>query len=233
MAANRLPARLPSGRPLVGRSRLGLGGARQRPVDLEVKIEQFPAQLIKSGLELGYILLGGKIDEIKERLDVAVEKPLVGKKALARPSQPPPHFLVRYDFVEKARRAFLAQLAQTLEQILRLLSCHEVRLYIGRAGAANLMEHLATVASVASGFFLMRYKMSAADTLATALAIDTALAPLTAVIASRRRRRAALWAAIGLVFGMWALAAVLLIPSARGQERAPAKPEPPHTSDAA
>jgi hypothetical protein len=88
------------------------------------------------------------------------------------------------------------------------------------------MEHLATVASVASGFFLMRYKMSAADTLATALAIDTTLAPLTALIASRRRRRAALWAAIGLVFGMWALAAVLLMPSARGRQ-------PPHASDAA
>ncbi len=95
------------------------------------------------------------------------------------------------------------------------------------------MEQLAIVASIASGFFLMRYKMSAADTLATALAIDTALAPLTAVIASRRRRRATLWAAIGLVFGMWALAVVLLMPSARARQRPPARPQPPHAPDTA
>jgi hypothetical protein len=85
------------------------------------------------------------------------------------------------------------------------------------------MELIATLASIASGFILMRYDGSPATVLATSVAINLALAPLTAVIAARRDRSGVRWLALGLAFGMWALAASLLI----GARCAPA-PSRPH-----
>jgi hypothetical protein len=83
------------------------------------------------------------------------------------------------------------------------------------------MQTLATIVAYASGFALMRYHASAANLLATSLAVDASLAPLTAIVAARRGRPTTKW-----------FIAVLLIgkPKASG----PRMPEKfPPTSDAA
>ena len=95
------------------------------------------------------------------------------------------------------------------------------------------MTTLATLLSITSGFALMGYREPPANLIATSIVIDLSLAPLTAIIASRRGRSSLLWAIAGLALGAWALAAVLLLP-----ERRPASPRPPAstlppTSDAA
>jgi hypothetical protein len=87
----------------------------------------------------------------------------------------------------------------------------------------------ATALGLASGFGLMGYKESPLNLLITSAAINISLAPLTAVVASRRGRSAAVWGIIGLGFGMWALAATLLMSSpktAAPTERMP----PPHAA---
>jgi hypothetical protein len=71
----------------------------------------------------------------------------------------------------------------------------------------------ATALGLASGFGLMGFKETSLNLLVTSAVINAALAPLTAVIASRRGRSAIVWGAIGLCFGMWALAATLLLMS--------------------
>jgi hypothetical protein len=94
------------------------------------------------------------------------------------------------------------------------------------------MHTIATIIAYASGFALMRYHESAANLLATSLAVDASLAPLTAIVAMRRGRAAVLWATGGFLFGLWAFIAVLLI----GKPRAagPRVPDEfPPTSDAA
>ncbi|HEV3113976.1 MAG TPA: hypothetical protein VGY99_26100 [Candidatus Binataceae bacterium] len=73
------------------------------------------------------------------------------------------------------------------------------------------IETWATAVGLASGFGLMGYKESPLNLLVTSAVINLALAPLTAVVASRRGRTAAIWGIIGLCFGMWALAATLLL----------------------
>jgi len=96
------------------------------------------------------------------------------------------------------------------------------------------MVTLAKLLGLASGFALMRSSAPPATLIATSLAIDLALAPLTAAIASRRGRNVTLWTVAGFAFGMWALAAVLLMKA--GGTRTSARPEPPRyppTSDAA
>ncbi len=85
--------------------------------------------------------------------------------------------------------------------------------------------------SVTSGFALMGYHLPAATLLATSVVVDLALAPLTAVIASRRGRYATGWTIAGLALGMWALATVLILPAANRTNSEP--PEYPPTSDAA
>jgi type IV secretory pathway TrbD component len=94
------------------------------------------------------------------------------------------------------------------------------------------METAATIASYASGFFLLRYRLGAADLLMTSLAINAALGPLTALIAARRGRHIPLWIALGFGLGMWALAAVLLSGAPRSKPDAPTAPDFP-TSHAA
>ncbi len=93
------------------------------------------------------------------------------------------------------------------------------------------METIATLVAWTSGFALTGYHGSPINLLATSLAIDAALAPLTATIASRRGRPAWIWAILGFAFGMWALAAILLV------RRADTESDPPQTfrppSDAA
>ena len=94
------------------------------------------------------------------------------------------------------------------------------------------MRTIATIVAYASGFALMRYHESAANLLATSLAVDASLAPLTTIVAMRRGRPATWWAIVGFPFGLWAFIAVLLIgkPKASG----PRLPEEfPPTSDAA
>ena len=86
------------------------------------------------------------------------------------------------------------------------------------------MQTAAAIVSYASGFALMRYHLSADDLFATSLAVNLALGPLTAVIATRRGRNRLLWTVLGFSFGLWALAAVLLIGSS------PPKPDEPPTS---
>ena len=88
------------------------------------------------------------------------------------------------------------------------------------------MWTIATILNVTSGFALMRYRGAPAEIIATSLIIDAALAPFSATIASRRGRSALAWSMLGFAFGMWALAATLLL-SPR------VSTAPPPTSDAA
>ena len=91
------------------------------------------------------------------------------------------------------------------------------------------MQTLATILAYASGFALMHPRESAANLLATSLAVDASLAPLTAIVANRRGRDTRLWAVIGFPFGLWAFITVLLI----GKPRPTTPEEFPSTSDAA
>lgn len=93
-----------------------------------------------------------------------------------------------------------------------------------RSGAKT-MHTLATILSLTSGFFLMGNRLPSETIVATSIVVDLALAPLTAVIASRRGRRASIWAFAGGPFGMWTLATVLLMPAVSTEHVA--RPEPP------
>ncbi len=93
------------------------------------------------------------------------------------------------------------------------------------------MQTVATVIAFASGFALMGYHQSPANLLATSLAVDASLAPLTVVVARRRGRQLAPWAVVGFLFGAWALAAIMLIPARKGAQHPPSQFPP--TSDAA
>jgi hypothetical protein len=96
------------------------------------------------------------------------------------------------------------------------------------------MQTIATILSLASGFALMRFPEAPAEMIATSLIIDAALAPLTAVVAARRGRSAALWSVLGFAFGMWALAYVLIFrPRQPGAAARPEAPPLPPTSDVA
>jgi hypothetical protein len=92
------------------------------------------------------------------------------------------------------------------------------------------MGTAASILSVTSGFALLGYPLPPATVLATSIVVDLALAPLTAIIASRRGRSALGWTIAGLTLGMWALAVVLILPAAN---RSPEPPSYPPTSDAA
>ncbi len=91
------------------------------------------------------------------------------------------------------------------------------------------MQTLATIVAYTSGFALMRSHESAMNLLATSLAVDASLAPLTAIVANRRGRATRLWAIIGFLFGLWAFIVVLLI----GKPKPPTTDVFPPTSDAA
>lgn len=95
------------------------------------------------------------------------------------------------------------------------------------------MTTVANILSIASGFALMGYSESPINLIATSIAIDLALAPLTAVVASRRGRSTLRWAVGGFVLGAWALAAVLIMPANRPAPPRPDAPQYPPTSDAA
>lgn len=95
------------------------------------------------------------------------------------------------------------------------------------------MTTLANVLSIASGFALMGYSESPINLIATSIAIDLALTPLTAVVASRRGRSTLRWAVAGVVLGAWALAAVMIMPANRPAPPRPDAPQYPPTSDAA
>jgi len=95
------------------------------------------------------------------------------------------------------------------------------------------MTTLATLLSITSGFALMGYREPPANLIATSIVIDLSLAPLTAIIASRRGRSAARWAIFGLPFGAWALAAVLILPDRHLTPPRPPAPTFPPTSHAA
>ena len=92
------------------------------------------------------------------------------------------------------------------------------------------MNLAANILSLTSGFALMGNHLPPLTILMTSIVVDLALAPLTAVIASRRGRSAMGWTIAGLALGMWALAVVLVLPAAN-------RPRPdqsyPPTSDAA
>ncbi len=84
------------------------------------------------------------------------------------------------------------------------------------------MTTFATIVSYASGFALMRLRATPAEVLGTSLAIDAALAPLTA-----------LWGTLGFVFGAWALFWALVVLSVRPARIDSPPPGFPPTSDAA
>ena len=78
----------------------------------------------------------------------------------------------------------------------------------------------------------MRYHESTATLLATSLAVDASLAPLTVIVAMRRGRPTLVWAIVGFLFGLWAFIVVLLIGKPKSSRSRPADGFPP-TSDAA
>lgn len=94
------------------------------------------------------------------------------------------------------------------------------------------MQTIATIVAYASGFALMGYHESAATLLATSLAVDASLAPLTAIVARRRGRPLILWALIGFLFGLWAFILVLIV-GKRVEDADEPPAEFPPTSDAA
>jgi hypothetical protein len=73
------------------------------------------------------------------------------------------------------------------------------------------MSIIATILGFTSGFALLGYHEPTIRLIATSLAVDASLAPLTTVIAARRGRSLAFWAVAGFALGMWALAGVLLM----------------------
>jgi type IV secretory pathway TrbD component len=73
------------------------------------------------------------------------------------------------------------------------------------------MGTVAAIVGITSGFALLGHHETPANLIATSLAVDASLAPLTAVIAARRGRSPTLWAVAGFAFGMWSLAYVLLV----------------------
>jgi len=77
------------------------------------------------------------------------------------------------------------------------------------------MRILALILSITSGFALLRYPLPPLTLVMTSLGVDLALAPVTAIIAYRRGRSPLLWSLLGLPFGAWALAYVLIVPSRR------------------
>jgi hypothetical protein len=77
------------------------------------------------------------------------------------------------------------------------------------------MTILATIFALTSGFVLARFHESAANLIATSLVLDAALAPVTAIVAARRGRSILRWSIVGFIFGVWALAWVLLFKPAR------------------
>jgi len=92
------------------------------------------------------------------------------------------------------------------------------------------MQTVATILGIASGFALIGYHEGPERMIATSLAVDASLAPLTALIASRRGRSVPVWVIAGFALGMWALAYVLLFTSRPGR---PNDSHYPPTSDAA
>ena len=94
------------------------------------------------------------------------------------------------------------------------------------------MQTIATIVAYASGFALMGYHESAVTLLATSLAVDASLAPLTAIVAMKRGRPLILWALIGFLFGLWAFILVLIV-GRRGDAVDSSPSNFPPTSDAA
>lgn len=95
------------------------------------------------------------------------------------------------------------------------------------------MMTVAAILSFASGFALMGYRGTPAEVIGTSLAIDAALAPLTALVAARRGRSVALWGAIGFMLGAWALFWALVVLSVKPARIDPPTPGFPPSSDAA
>jgi hypothetical protein len=95
------------------------------------------------------------------------------------------------------------------------------------------MTTVAAIVSYTSGFALMRFRGPPLETIGTSLAIDAALAPLTALVAARRGRSVTLWVVIGFVFGAWALFWALVVLSFKPARIDPSGPGFPPTSDAA
>jgi hypothetical protein len=73
------------------------------------------------------------------------------------------------------------------------------------------MIDIATILAVTSGFALLGNHETPANLIATSLAVDATLAPLTATIAARRSRSPVFWTVVGFAFGVWALACVLVL----------------------
>ncbi|MGH8336323.1 MAG: hypothetical protein ACRETL_05750 [Gammaproteobacteria bacterium] len=91
------------------------------------------------------------------------------------------------------------------------------------------MPLLALILSITSGFALMRYRLPPLTTAMTSLIVDLSLAPITVIIAHRRSRSPGLWTLLGLAFGAWALAWVLIFPLRRSTPT----PDNGHPSQAA
>jgi len=76
----------------------------------------------------------------------------------------------------------------------------------------------------------MRYRLPPVETVMTSIVVDLALAPITVIIAYRRNRSTRLWILLGLSFGAWALAWVLIFPLRRSVS---VRPDDGHSPEAA
>lgn len=96
------------------------------------------------------------------------------------------------------------------------------------------MTTLATVIGLLSGFALTGYRGDPLTLLVTSCAVNLSLAPVTALIAHRRAYSTWLWLHLGLIFGVWALAAaLLLLPPAGAAKLVAANPPVQNPPDAA
>lgn len=77
------------------------------------------------------------------------------------------------------------------------------------------MPLIAFILSATSGFALMRYRLPPLTMAMTSIIVDLSLAPITVIIANRRHRSIGRWTLLGLAFGAWALAWVLIFPLRR------------------
>jgi len=92
------------------------------------------------------------------------------------------------------------------------------------------MSSIAIILGITSGFILAGYHESPATLIMTSIAVDASLAPITTIIAVQRKRSFGTWAVLGIAFGVWALAWILLF---GGRSTRTAEEEPPTTPEAA
>src|SRR5262245_41089393 len=133
--------------------------------------------MIEAHLEIAHILFGRDIHEVEHRLHVAIEGLLVLHEALACAAESATQLVVAHHLIEERRHPFFAHLAELRDQVFGVALCHRSKYILE---SPSIMQTVATILAYASGFALMGYRESPAGLIATSLAVDASLAPLTA-----------------------------------------------------